>query len=196
VSMVDLMRFLVATGDLSSTKTALVIQTGSPELFVKAVDLVRTALPSTTVTVLLQRNMAGKVSARAGVEYLENTGSKRALVRRLRERRFDAAFMLYFNQPGFWKLKILPFMIGARRVLAINENMDWFPISLRHATALARHLSWRAGQHTDHESALKSMAVGGVRAVAKVAVIAWLILYERFASLRADTSWKRENHIR
>jgi hypothetical protein len=194
MSVLEPIRFLVANGDVSAAKSLLVIQTGSPALLVKAVDLVRSTLPSASVTVLLQRNMADKVPVREGVEYMENTGSQRALVQRLRERRFDAAFVLYFNHPGFWKLKLLPFLIGARNVLAINEHMGWFPLSLHHFGAFARHLRWRIGGHTG-EGAM-GLAEGLVRAAAKPAVIARLILYEKLASLRANTSWKRENHIR
>jgi hypothetical protein len=190
----DPVRFLLADGNVSAAKTVLVVQTGAPDLLIKAVDVVRTTLPAASITVLLQRNMADKVPARLGIEYLENLGSKRALTQRLRDRRFDVAFVLYVNQPGFWKLKLLPFFIGARHVLAINEHMGWFPLSLRHAGALARHMSWRMSRH-EGEGASMALAERLVRAVAKPAVIAWLIAYEKLASLRANTSWKRENRI-
>jgi hypothetical protein len=113
----------------------------------------------------------------------------------LRDRRFDVAFVLYFNHPGFWKLKLLPFFIGARHVLAVNEHMGWFPLSLRHAGALARHMSWRMSRH-EGEGASMALAERLVRAVAKPAVIAGLIAYEKFSSLRANTAWKRNYHIR
>jgi hypothetical protein len=191
----DPVRFLLADGNVSAAKTVLVVQTGAPDLLTKAVDVVRTTLPAASITVLLQRNMTDKTPLRDGIEYLENIGSKRAMTRRLRDRRFDVAFVLYVNQPGFWKLKLLPFLIGARNVLAVNEHMGWFPLSLRHAGALARHLSWRMSGH-EGEGASMALAERLVRAVAKPVVIAWLIAYEKLASLRANTSWKRENRIR
>src|SRR5437868_11211080 len=30
------------------------------------------------------------------------------------------------NDPGFWKLKVLPFILGVPRVYAVNEHMGWF----------------------------------------------------------------------
>lgn len=195
MSVLDPVRFLFANGDLSAAKKVLVIQTGSPELLTRAVDLVCTTLPCASVTVLLQRNMADEVPVRDGVEYLENVGSKRALTRRLRDRRFDAAFVLYVNHTGFWKLKLLPFAVGARNVVAINESMGWFPVGLRHAGTLARHMAWRLGGRAG-EGAFMDLAEGMLRAAALPAVIAGLIVYEKLASLRASTAWKRENRIR
>ena len=197
MSVLGPLRFLIGDGDLSAARNVLVIQTGSPELLTKAVDLVSTALPAASVTVLLQRDMAGKVSPRQGVEYLENTGGKRDLTRQLRARSFDAAFVLYFNQPGFWKLKLLPFALGVRNVLAVNENMGWFPVSLRHAGPFARHLIWRlGGAGVGGDGAAMVLAERLLRAAVKPAVIARLVVYEKLASLRADTSWKRGNRVR
>jgi hypothetical protein len=190
----DPVRFLLGDGNVSTAKTVLVVQTGAPDLLLKAVDVVRTTLPAASITVLLQRNMTDRVPLREGIAYLENIGSKRAMMRRLRDRRFDVAFVLYVNQPGFWKLKLLPFFIGARHVLAINEHMGWFPLSLRQAGALARHLGWRMGRN-EGEGASMALTESLVRGVAKAIVIAWLIGYEKLASLRANTSWKRENRI-
>jgi hypothetical protein len=190
------MRFLLGSGDVSSAKTVLVIQTGSPELLTQAVDLIRTQLPRAALTVLLQRNMRDKVPVREGVEYLENTGSKRGLTARLRARRFDVACVLYVNHPGYWKLKLLPFLIGARHVLAVNEHMGWFPINLRDARRLAGHLRWRAGSQARSSRTSVELAKSAVAAVARPLAIGWLIAYEKLASLRADTAWKRNHRVR
>jgi hypothetical protein len=196
MSVLDPIHFALGGADVSSAKTVLVIQTGFPELLTEAVDRVRAHLPAAAMTVLLQRNMADQVPVREQVEYLENVGSKRALTRQLRNRRFDAVFMLYFNHPGFWKLKLLPFLIGARQVLAINENLVWFPVSLRHAGALAKHMGWRWSGSGSGDSVAMDLAEGLVRAAVRPFMIAGLIVYEKLASLRANTSWKRENRIR
>src|SRR5438270_3920363 len=106
MTMLDRLRFLANTGDVSGTRTVLVVQSGAPELLGQAVDMLRGALPPVQMTVLLQRNMRGSVMVRDDIEYLDNEGSKHALISTLRSRRFDAAFVLYTNNPGFWKLKL------------------------------------------------------------------------------------------
>jgi len=193
------LRFLWSNADPETWRSALVVQTGGPGLLTRAVGDLAAKYPAMNLTVLLQRNMRERVPARPGVEYIDNEGPKPDFVRRLRAREFDVAFVLYTNDAGYWKLKLLPFLIDAGTVIAIKENLDWFPLNLRNTDALAAHLRWRM------ESSV-TFSPGGVRripgALAKAAfypaVLAYLLAFERARNLRARINgsaptWKDEN---
>ncbi|MEJ2146844.1 MAG: hypothetical protein P8020_17075 [Acidobacteriota bacterium] len=51
--------------------------------------------------------------------------------RRFRRRRFDSAIVFFTGEPGYLGLKLLPFLLGLRRVLIFNENGDHSSIGLR-----------------------------------------------------------------
>jgi hypothetical protein len=196
VTMLDRLRFLASKGDLGGARQVLVIQTGSPELLSQAVEMLQGALPGVRMTVLLQRDMRARMRLLDGVDYLENDASKLSLIRDLASRRFDAAFVLYVDQPGYWKLKLLPFLIGVPRVFAVNEHMGWFPIALRSPGPLLRHLKWRAGTERTGVEAAADITRAVVRSAATPAIAAWLYAYERIASARAalggGVRWKND----
>jgi ADP-heptose:LPS heptosyltransferase len=48
------------------------------------------------------------------------------LWRELRNEDFDAAIVYFSGEPGFFKLKVLPFLLGIRDVLVINEHSNHF----------------------------------------------------------------------
>ncbi|TMA24000.1 MAG: hypothetical protein E6J88_11820 [Deltaproteobacteria bacterium] len=180
-------------------ESALLVQTAAPERLARAIDKVRETHPRLRLSVLLQRAMAARVPARPDVEYIENEGPKPGFIRRLRARRFGTVFVLYTNDPGFWKLKVLPFLLGAARILAINENLDWFPVSLAKPRSLARHVFWRLGTSTAGGTGGIAQAVEMlVRRAAYPGLLAWLLAFERTQTHRArwrgsPPSWKREN---
>jgi len=194
-------RFLVSNGDVGDAREVLLIQTGDPELLALAVDMLSEALPRVRLTVLLRRNVRGRVRLRENVEYLDNDRGKSALVRDLAGRRFDAAFVLYANQPGYWKLKLLPFLIGVPRIYAINEHLGWFPLTLRKTGPLLRHLASRAGAQDSSGIEAAIRLTGGVaRSALSPAIAAWLFAYERIASARASlhggVRWKDDYRLR
>jgi len=199
--MLDRLRFLASNGDVSGARSVLLIQTSHPDVLTRAVDMLREALPQARMTVLLQRNMRGRLQLREDVEFLDNDREKGAVVRELSSRGFDAAFVLYANQPGYWKLKLLPFLIGVARVYAINEHMGWFPLTLRNTGPLLRHLAWRAGaQRSSGIEAAMRVAGSAARSAVTPAIAAWLYAYERIASARAalheGVRWKDDNRPR
>ena len=189
--------FLFANSDARRARSVLLIQSGAPDLLMAATDRLRAAHPKAAMVVLLQRDMDERVERRPDVEYLVNLGSKIALARELRHRRFDAAYVMYTAHPGYWKLKLLPFALGAKRVLAFNEGVESFPINLRDAGALARHLRWRFAQ---------TMSIGSGRAADRLALAAkaavypalvvYLLAWERLAHARRPGAgaWKRSPH--
>ncbi|MFN2547195.1 MAG: hypothetical protein ABR567_07180 [Myxococcales bacterium] len=172
------------------------VQTSGPERLVRAIDKVRETHPALRLTVLLQRAMAASVPPRRDVEYIENEGPTPGFVRRLRARGFRTVFVLYTNEPGFWKLKVLPFFLGAATILAINENLDWFPISLARPRMLGRHVWWRLGTSAEVDLA-EALEMLLRRAVYPGRLIG-LLAFERIETLRArmlgsPPSWKHEN---
>lgn len=194
------LRFLFANGDAGGARSMLLIQSGSQDVVTRAVDAVHRAYGDARLTVLLQRHMKDKVPLRDGVEYLHNTAGKMEMITQLRQRRFDAAFILYSNHSGFWKLKLLPFVIGAGRVFAVNENIDWFPINLCDARRLAGHIRWRLNNAVWEGP---SGIVDGARVLTRVLgypiVLIRLLAYERAASLRAllkgGARWKNDTRF-
>jgi hypothetical protein len=163
----------------------LVVQSGPPELLTQAVDAVRAAHPEAELTVLLQREKSEDVPRRAGVEYLVNEGSKRAMVAQLRTRRFEAAYALYARDPDYWKLEFLPFLVYAGRTYAIDEDLDCFSTRPRDNIALLRHIGAGFGG-----SPLQAMKAAG-RALAFPAKILGLAVFELWTNLRrGGASWK------
>lgn len=177
--------FLNSNGDLTTARKLLIIQSGSYDLLAGLIALVRKTYPEAALTVLLRRGIADAPAAPEGVEYLENLGSKADQVRKLRARAFDGVFVLYSNDPGYWKLKLLPFALGARAVLAVNEHLGWFAVTLRDLDRMGGHLLWRLGSGS---ISVMGPAKGIARAAATPAVLGYLLAYERLAGLRAQRS--------
>lgn len=189
------LRWLLPNG--AAATRFLIVQTGSAPLLVRLVDLLRRDHPDAALTVLLQRNMRPAVSLRDGVEYLDNQGPRPAFIKLLRERRFGRAYALYSNEPGYWKLKVLPLLVGASEIYAVNENLDWFPMDLRHTDALAAHMRWRMESSVTFAGDVELAGVwSAAKAAAYPAVLAYLTGYEwlrtRMAG-EAGGSWKQEN---
>jgi hypothetical protein len=193
------LKFLLPSVDLAAADRVLLVQSGNPKLLTRVLDSLATQFPRCSFTVLLQRAMTDLVPVREGVEYLENQGPRPSFIRSLRERKFERVFVMYANEPGFWKLKVLPFVVGAGAIFAVNENLDWFPVDLRHTEELAAHLRWRLESSVTFAADIRS---GVIEAAAKTAVypalLAYLFGFERYRNYRIDkggaaAGWKGEN---
>jgi hypothetical protein len=57
----------------------------------------------------------------------------------LRRRRFDAVVLFLTGDPGYWKIKIFAFLLGAHHKLVFNENCDCFFFSWSAALGLLSH---------------------------------------------------------
>jgi len=176
---------------------ALLIQSGSPLVVARALPALRARLPDLHFSMLVRRDAVGRVPAGDGVDVLVVDGPKTKLVRDLRARRFSRAFVLFANDRGYWKLKLLPFLLGVPSVEAINENLGCFPLGWRHLGALARHLRWRMESSVTFAGEAQPWAV---TMVAKLALypltLAYLLVHERVRHLamrlRGGRNWKRE----
>ncbi len=161
----------------------LVVQSGPPELLTQAVDAVRAAHPEAELTVLLQREKSEDVPRREGVEYLVNEGSKRAMVAQLRTRHFDAAYALQMGDPDYWKLELVPFLVGAGSTYAVDEQLGWFRTPPIYGFALLRHI----GSAT---AGFGEAAALACRALVYPAVLARLAAYELWTNFRRGARWK------
>jgi hypothetical protein len=179
-------RFLLSRVDLASARKGVLVQSGSAHLLARAVDTIRSRLPHLELTVLQQRGMQDRLRQRADVRYIDNIGSKRSLVRELRANEFDIAFVLYSNEGGFWKLKLLPFFLATKGVLAINENLDWFPITIRRAQELAQHIRWRLeSSMTIAPGGMAPLVADVAKAITYPAVLTYLLAYEQWKNVPA-----------
>ena len=180
---------------------ALVIQSGSPLVMARALPALRELLPEHRFSVLLRRDAVGRVPVGEGVDVFVVDGPKTRLVRELRARRFDRAFVLLANDPGYWKLKLLPFLLGAPGVDGVNEYLGCFPLGWRHLGALARHLRWRLESSVTFAGQAQPWAVAALaRLVLYPLTLAYLLVHERVRSLsvrrRGGMDWKRKTRAR
>jgi|GEM_PF-1737831 len=177
--------FLFSDGDLTSARKLLLIQSGPPELLAALIEMVQKTFPSAEICALLQRGIVDAppyLLDLPRVEFVENLGSKAGLVKRLLARAFDGVLVLYSNHPGYWKLKLLPYALGARTVLGVNENLGCFPISLPEIDRLSGHLLWRL---QGASSITAPVPLGELaRAVAAPLVLGYLFAHERTVHLR------------
>jgi len=138
------------------------------------------------------------VPRRDDVEYIGSRGANAAFIRELRAHGFDHVFILLADDPGYWNMKLLPFALGAAGVWAVNENLDYFPIDVRHIEVAAQHARRRLESSVTFAGAVRPWPIERVaKAALYPAVLAYLWGFERVRTLRARASgapnWKREN---
>jgi hypothetical protein len=192
------LRWLTGTRDLEAGDRVLVVQSGSPAVFSRVVAALLERHRGVQIAALVGRGAEDAVTRRDGVEYIASRGASGTFVRELRARNFDHVMVLAAGDPGYWKMRVLPFALGARRIWAVNENLDYFPIDLRHAPVAAQHARRRLESSVTFAGEVHSVPVERVAKVALYpAVLGYLWTYERVRTLRARASgappWKRQN---
>jgi hypothetical protein len=176
----------------------LVVQSGEPALAVRLVEHLRARFPRSELSMLVRKGTDTALPPLPGVEIIQNEGPRPTFVRRLQAARFDRVYVLLSGDPGPWKLKLLPFALGAEVVFAVNENLGYFEVSVESVPTLARHLRWR------YESSLSHAGPAGARTLTSIAraatypallayLLAWEQLRNRAARSRGARDWKREN---
>lgn len=193
-----MLQFLLPRSGGEDGDKVLVIGSGPNELVARLVDGLREKFPGSRLSVLVRRGAEASMPRRDGLTYIPNEGAKPAFVKRLRDERFDRAFVLLAGDQGYWKLKALAAAVGAEALYAVNENLDWFPLDLRNSAHFASHLRWRMESSLTFAGERQStLAAGLVKTVAYPATLAYLFSYERARHLKAMSRgalpWKREN---
>jgi hypothetical protein len=121
--------------------TILVVQSGSIELAIEMAGRLRTLFPGCKVEGLIRDNDVDAVGAgtfdRMTVVRWED---RIAIIRQLRERRFDAVAVLLSGQ-GSRSFLLLPYLLRTGSILMFNDHLDYFPLKLGRLSSLAQHVS-------------------------------------------------------
>lgn len=65
------------------------------------------------------------------------------LVRSLRAECFDHVFVIFPGGPDHWKLKLVSFLAGGKRLTVFNESGDFFDWDRQNLGTIRQHLQWR-----------------------------------------------------
>jgi len=118
----------------------LIVQTCNPNLLEYVVKDVKERHPDMKPTLFLQPQMKDYMSPETlqGCEVIVNPKSKRRrVIRELRKHGYKRVAFVLSGEPGYWKLKLLPFLLFPARPLAYDRHAR--PISLK-PTGVARWL--------------------------------------------------------
>ena len=126
-----------------AVRTILVVQSGPVELALEVAARVRTLFPGCKVEGLIRDNDAGAVGPEVFDQLTIVRWEERiAMVRALRERRFDAVAML-LSATGSRSFLMLPYLLRTRAILMFNDHLDYFPLTVGRLSSLAQHVSGR-----------------------------------------------------
>jgi len=124
----------------------LLVQTGAGTNLPGIVARLREIFPGATLRVLVREadaELAGSLEAEQ-VE-VARWEERFDLLSRLRQRRFDAV-VLQLGDPGARsELRLLPFLLRAKYLVAFNDTLDYFPINVFRLTSLAHHFALAPG---------------------------------------------------
>ncbi len=126
-----------------TVRTVLVVQSGPVELALQVAARVRTLFPGCKVEGLIRDNDAPAV----GPDVFDRLTIVRwedriAMVRDLRDRRFDAVAML-LSATGSRSFMMVPYLLKTRSILMFNDHLDYFPLKVGRMSSLAQHVSGR-----------------------------------------------------
>jgi len=127
-------------------RTVLLVQTDAGAQLPGIVVKLREIFPGAAIHVLV-READGGLHETMQVEHFEvaRWEERYDLLSRLRRHRFDAA-VLQLGGGGSSELRLLPYLVRARYLIAFNGTLDYFPINVFRLTALAHHFSLTQGE--------------------------------------------------
>ena len=116
------MRYLLRQVVPDDVRSVLTVQTCNADLLGHVVADAQRRFPHASHTVLFQRGMQPYLPQMAGVELIENLeGGRQELLRGLRARAFEAVCVVASGEKGFWKLKLLPFVLNPGSIWAYDR---------------------------------------------------------------------------
>ncbi|MDP8256351.1 MAG: hypothetical protein P9M14_11430 [Candidatus Alcyoniella australis] len=118
------MRFLLSRGaQTDDPGRVLIVQTCNPNLLEYVIVDARKRWPGADLSVLLQRGMREHVRLPQGVRGLDNpAGGHGQFARELRSERFDLIAFSGVRDPGYWKLRLLPFYLNPPRIALYDRH--------------------------------------------------------------------------
>lgn len=157
-------------------RDVLLVQTDPDADLAGIVARLRQLFPGCSVQVLVREADVARGRDLA-VENLEvaRWEERFELLSRLRRRRFDAAVLQLGGRSGSNELRLLPYLVRARYLIAFNDRLDYFPLNVFRLTALAQHLSLAQGEVGAADAMLWMARRAVVSAVANVAGLFYLV---------------------
>jgi hypothetical protein len=155
-------------------REVLVIQTETGAQLGGIVERVRGIFPGCRIH-LLVREADGGLAGTIDVEQFDvaRWEERFDLLSRLRRRRYDVT-VLQLGTGGPSELRLLPFLMRTKSLVAFNASLDYFPLNVFRLTTLAHHFSLvqgEAGPVRAMLSLLRGVAVAAASTAASVVVL-------------------------
>lgn len=172
----------------------LVVQTEKGARLAAIVARVREIFPGCAIHVLVREADAG-LAGTLEVEQFEvaRWEERFELLSRLRRRRFDA-IVLQLGAGGGSELRLLPFLLRTRYLVAFNDGLDYFPLNVFRLTALAHHFALVQGE-AGVLRALLSL-VRGALVAALSGLLSLVVLLASVGRLHVRGWWRRRRRAR
>lgn len=155
-------------------REVLIIQTETGAQLGEIVSRVRGIFPGCRIH-LLVREADSALAGTIAVEHFEvaRWEERFDLLSRLRRRRYDVT-VLQLGSGGSSELRLLPFLMRTRYLVAFNGSLDYFPLNVFRLTALAHHFSLVQGESGPLRaivSLLRGALLAALSALASVVVL-------------------------
>ncbi|MEW6270129.1 MAG: hypothetical protein AB1689_12625 [Thermodesulfobacteriota bacterium] len=127
-------------------RDVLLVQTGDAALLERITGELRGLFPGCAVKLVVREADAGGARSLA-VDELEvaRWEERYELLARLRRRRFDVV-VLQLAGAATTELRLLPFLLRTRHLIAFNDRLDYFPVNVFRLTDVTRHFSGGDGE--------------------------------------------------
>lgn len=170
-------------------RDVLIVQTDNAAPLAGIVERVRAIFPGCTIHLLVreaQSDLAGTIDVE---EFQVARWEERYdLLSRLRRRKFDAIVM-QLGSGGPSELRLLPFLLRGKYLIAFNDGLDYFPLNVFRLTALAHHFALVQGETGALRAVLALVKGVVVLTVANVVGLIWLLTSVGWLHLRGW--WRR-----
>ena len=114
-------------------RTGVLVATAEPGLVARTLSKLMQDFGQVEFTLLGPRAYEKLFTGKGSCIWLEDFKAKPLhVLKDLRKRRFDLAFVVLDGQPIFRKARLTTFLLRPLRFIICNENTDWFPVDRRH----------------------------------------------------------------
>ena len=170
-------------------REVLVIQTETGAQLAEIVARVRGIFPGCRIHLLVREADSGLASS-IDVEQFDvaRWEERFDLLSRLRRRRYDVT-VLQLGTGGPSELRLLPFLMRTRSLVAFNASLDYFPLNVFRLTTLAHHFALVQG-NTGPLRALLSLLRGAIFAAVGTAASV-VVLLASVGRLELRGRWRR-----
>jgi hypothetical protein len=165
----------------------LLVQSGPIELALRVAERLRAICPGCEIDAVVREDDR-EAAAGGGFAHLMvvRWEDRVEVVRRLRRQRYDTIAVL-LSRHGSDYLRVLPYLLRTRAILAFNDNADGFPVHATRAATFALHVSGRSSL-----GGLLRWAIG--RSVLGIA--AFCVLVSSALRLQMRAAWRRARTAR